>query len=348
MQTTPSVRPRSAFLKRMFSQPDGGFQGKGLHGEPATEHEQRQDEFFAFLDGELSKIETFYRTKEEEATNRLRTLRTQLHIMGDQRIKEVLAAKNSSDLNNNNSNNNNDSNNKRARTTSQFSSSGFIGVNNASSKLTRPIMSRNNFGKNSEALPHLASPAAFMPHSPKSVVNRRDFSRRPEPPPTAEVPYRSAKKKLKHALQEYYRGLELLKSYAYLNRTAFRKINKKYDKVTVSRPPMRYMSDKVNHAWFVQSEVVDHLMTTAEDLYTRYFERGNHKIAVSKLRHRGQRPGDYSSNTFRSGLLLMGGALFAIHGLADAQLRIHEHGVGVEIHGQTLYLLQVGSSLYWN
>lgn len=322
VQGTPSLRRRPSFLKRVFSIPECESPGRNSQGEQLSEVEQRQDEFFAFLDSELSKIESFYKTKETEATDRLKTLRQQLHIMGDQRIQEVLAAKNAFAANGKGKNQANGS-----------------GGGDNGTILKNPIKGRGHIGKNSEALPHLASPAALQPHDAESVTLRRDFMRRPEPAQTNEVPYRTAKRKLKLALQEFYRGLELLKSYAYLNRTAFRKINKKYDKVTNSRPTMRYMSEKVNKAWFVQSDIVDSLMVTVEDLYTRYFERGNHKIAVSKLRHTGLKPGDYSPNTFRVGLLLMGGILFGIQALVYAAQHLRHPDPAVK--SKTSYLLQV-------
>lgn len=320
-QGTPSLRRRPSFLKRVFSIPEYESPGRNSQGEQLSEVEQREDEFFAFLDSSLSKIESFYKTKETEATDRLKTLRQQLHIMGDQRIQEVLAAKNAFAANGKGKN--------------QANGSG----GDHGTILKNPIKGRGNIGKNSDALQHLASPAALQPNDAESVTLRRDFMRRPEPAQTNEVPYRTAKRKLKLALQEFYRGLELLKSYAYLNRTAFRKINKKYDKVTNSRPTMRYMSEKVNKAWFVQSDIVDSLMVTVEDLYTRYFERGNHKIAVSKLRHTGLKPGDYSPNTFRVGLLLMGGILFGIQALVYAAQHLHHPDPVVK--SKTSYLLQI-------
>lgn len=165
--------------------------------------------------------------------------------------------------------------------------------------------------------------------------------RRQDPP--NDVSYRSAKRKLKHALQEFYRGIELLKGYAYLNRTAFRKINKKYDKAVNARPPLRYMSERVNKATFVQSEVIESLMVAVEDLYARYFERGNRKVAVSKLRQKMKKSGDYSPSTFRSGLLLMAGTLFAIQGLVYASDRLGSSEVSEQV--RTSYLLQVRTPL---
>lgn len=81
--------------------------------------------------------------------------------------------------------------------------------------------------------------------------------------------YHVAKRQLKVACQELYRGLELLKSYSLLNRTAFRKIVKKYSKTVGdfgkgNGQDTDYMSSKVNPAYFVGSEEPDRLITTIE------------------------------------------------------------------------------------
>ena len=186
----------------------------------------------AFLDGELGKIESFYQLKEEESTARLAVLRKQLHIMRDQRTQEVLGKAQAQ---------------PQGDDKPQPTGFGHLGGQRIKGAFTG-----RRIGKNSKALAGLDTPAAFPPRDAEGVMNRSDFNRRvPAESPNAEVSYRSAKRKLKHALQEYYRGVELLKGYAYLNRTAFRKINKKYDKVVDARPTMRYMSEKVNKAWFV-------------------------------------------------------------------------------------------------
>lgn len=331
--STPSFKRRPSLLKRVFSLPESR-EGLSPSQQFPSQYDRRQQEFFEFLDGELSKIESFYETKENEAIERLRTLRQQLHIMGDQRIQEINAAKAASK-----------SNGDKGKESNGLKK-GSNGV------FKNPIKRVAHFGKTSESLPHLTTPVALQPHNPESVLRRRDYSRRPGSPGspgspaepiTPEVSYHSAKKKLKIALQEFYRGLELLKSYALLNRTAFRKINKKYDKAVQARPTLRYMSEKVNKAWFVQSEVTDDLLSTVEDLYSRYFERGNRKVAVSKLRRMAHRAGDYSLHTFVMGLLLMGGALFAIQALVYAEQHLHHSNE--LIRTRTSYLLQV-CSLY--
>ncbi|KAL2220148.1 EXS family-domain-containing protein [Thermoascus aurantiacus ATCC 26904] len=306
-------------LKRVFASGEWESPGKGLGEAVASELERREDEFFEFLDSELNKIESFYKMKEQEATDRLQVLRQQLHTMRDRRIQEVLLAKMASSQNGKGSGHGN----------------GFGGVNGARWK--NPITGKPRFGKNSRALTHMSTPSVGSTHlpDPATIADRRDFMRRPD---HHGVPYRSAKRKLKLALQEFYRGLELLKAYAYLNRTAFRKINKKYDKTVDARPPMRYMSEKVNQAYFVRSEVIESHLLAVEDLYARYFERGRRKIAVGKLRHKSVKPGDYSASSFRVGLLVAAGLVFGIQGLVYAIELLGDPDPTIQI--RTSYLLQ--------
>lgn len=258
-----------------------------------------ESEFFSFLDNELDKIETFYKQKEDQATKRLAALREQLHEMRNRRTTEIADAKQRKDM---------------ERGSGSKSHSGDGGGSNGKDSGTDWIGPlRTKFlkpGPNSKALQKMTETPVMAPQKPEEG---RDYVRRP--PNKDDVSYRVAKRKLKLALQEYYRGLELLKSYALLNRTAFRKLNKKYDKAANARPTYRYMNEKVNKTWFVNSDVVDGHIRTVEDLYARYFEKGNHKVAAGKLRNILRRPGDASGSAFRSGLLIGFGAVFAVQGL---------------------------------
>ena len=285
--------------------------------EAYKEFDSRQADFLKFLDKELNKIESFYKMKETEAGERLRILRQQLHEMRDRRLEEVLiiqraksqAKRDQAHLGSDNGEgSSNEYNLGHERTLS------------AALKWMHPLESAiggQRLSKNLKAPEFVGGSSSGSPSEQRQGHSQteswRDFTRRP--PYHDEVPYRSAKRKLRLALQEFYRGLELLKSFALLNRTAFRKINKKYDKAVKARPTGRYMTEKVNKAWFVQSEVLENQIVAVEDLYARYFERGNHKVAVGKLRTKHLRPEDYTGSIFRNGLLIAAGSVFGMQGV---------------------------------
>ena len=318
-----SHRPR---LSRLFTG------GSPLARQTSNKHEfgmQNLDyvrtaevEFFSFLDIELEKIETFYKQKEDQASKRLVALREQLHEMRNRRTEEIAEAKRKRELEGSNRNIGQNSNGQSSK------DNGLDWINPLKSRLMKP-------GPNSEALHQMVRTPVM---AGRSVQADRDYVRRPH---NDDVPYRVAKRKLKLALQEFYRGLELLKSYALLNRTAFRKLNKKYDKTVNARPLYRYMTEKVNKSWFVNSDILDGHIQTVEDLYARYFERGNHKVAAGKLRDLIRRPGDASGSTFRSGLLIGFGAVFTVQGLIYGAEILFDDDDDRDFQVETSYLLQL-------
>lgn len=278
----------------------------------SDEVREKEAEFFEFLDSELHKVETFYQQKEQQAEERLAILREQLHEMRNRRTSEIAEVR---------------ARKRTGESNGHHLPKELVQLDGASHfDLLEPLKARLfKPGPNSKALQKMSTPDG-----------RRDYSRRP---PEDEVPYRTAKRKLKLALQEFYRGLELLKSYALLNRTAFRKLNKKYDKAVHARPPYRYMSDKVNKSEFVTSDTLDHQIQAVEDLYARYFERGNQKVAAGKLRSLSKKKRDESGSAFHNGLFIGIGAVFAIQGLVyGAQLLFDDE---FEVRTQTSYLMQL-------
>lgn len=252
-------------------------------------------DFFAFLDSELDKIEAFYKEKEDQATERLSALRAQLHEMRNRRTAEITESRKKREQARSSTRSDED-----AQGRPKDSNRDWIGP--LKDRFIKP-------GPNSKALQKMTRTPVL---TSQTIEVDRDYVRRAQ---GNDVPYRTAKRKLKLAMQEFYRSLELLKSYALLNRTAFRKLNKKYDKAVHARPPYRYMNEKVSKSWFVNSDIIDGHLRTVEDLYARYFEKGNHKIAAGKLRALQKRQGDSSDSAFRSGLMIGIGVVFAVQGL---------------------------------
>jgi xenotropic and polytropic retrovirus receptor 1 len=198
-------------------------------------------------------------------------------------------------------------------------------------------------GKTTQSAEPLGTPLELQ----SGMDNRdahRDYLRRN---PDMAVQFPAARRKLKIAMAEFYRRLELLKLYALLNRTAFRKINKKFDKTVGCSKGKMYM-DKVNNAHSMLSDILDNIINDIEDLYARYFERGNRKIAIRKLRRRVAQEGDFWAPTIRSGILLGTRAVFAVQGVVDAVDRLR-YPITPEEATITSYLLQMygGYFLMW-
>lgn len=316
-----SKNPEASPLRRIFSY-SGGISrdptSDSLGLEPLNMVREREAEFYEFMDHELDKVETFYKLKEQQAGDRLSLLKEQLHEMRNRRIQEMI-----------DENIPPSSGQKSYGSISGAPEHGKGWVMPLKGKIFPP-------GPNSKGFRNMQQTPKIAAGESSSNEERRDYIRRPE---QHDVSYRTAKRKLKLALQEFYRGLELLKSYSLLNRTAFRKINKKFDKAANARPPLRYVNEKVNHAWFVNSDVLDGHIKAVEDLYARYFEKGNHKVAAGKLRSLSKKKTDESGSSFVNGLLLGTGVVFAIQGVIQGHDRLYDGDPTVRLHAS--YLMQI-------
>ncbi|KAF8917968.1 SPX domain-containing protein, partial [Mucidula mucida] len=115
--------------------------------------------------------------------------------------------------------------------------------------------------------------------------------------------YQNAKKKLKKAVVEHYRGLEALHNYRILNMTGFRKALKKFEKVTKIPLLNAYMTEKVEISSFASEDNVRNMMNEMETIFANQFSRGDKKRALLRLRA-GLLHKSHHFSTFRSGLFL--------------------------------------------
>ena len=299
----------------------------------------RQKEFFTYLDKELKKVDEFYKMKEDEASKRLSIIREQLHELRDRRMEELQKAQKGEQIEGEEGVLTADMMNfhtVRGQVKDQDDKDAN-GHANPFKPIGNFIAGKETIGRTTKSLANNASPQGPRPNDqpPGRNEDKKDYVRK-----KAEAPsFRVAKRRLKLACQEFYRGLELLKSYTLLNRTAFRKINKKYDKAVKARPTMRYYTEKVEPSYFVKSDVIGGLLVAVEDLYARYFEKGNHKVAIQKLRSKSKN-GDLASTAFRNGLYTAAGTCFAISGVINALDRLFDPQTPNSFV-RTSYLLQL-------
>lgn len=164
------------------------------------------------------------------------------------------------------------------------------------------------------------------------------------------VSYFYARKQLKDAMLEYYRSLALLKSYKVLNRTAFRKITKKADKILHTHISEDYVNFIDLKSYFLTSEILNNLITQVEDLYIVFFdtESKDRKQSLEKLKSISYALNSYDmklpayyTSTFFSGTFLGFGIPLSILALYRA---LDETIAGTMPEGK--FLLQVWGGFF--
>ncbi|OBZ67468.1 Phosphate transporter PHO1 [Grifola frondosa] len=115
--------------------------------------------------------------------------------------------------------------------------------------------------------------------------------------------YQHAKKQLKKAVLECYRGLEVLSNYRTLNLIGFRKALKKFEKVTNIPAQQAYTREKIEPSAFASGKSVDAMVREMEELFAARFARGDKKRAMARLRG-GFHHKSHHFSTFRTGLTL--------------------------------------------
>ncbi|CAG8539899.1 12405_t:CDS:10, partial [Racocetra persica] len=148
-------------------------------------------------------------------------------------------------------------------------------------------------------------------NSPRSdwtskLFKERDNNNSPVPS-TNEFPvafdYKDARKRMKKAICEFYRGAEMLKNYRNINYAGFKKILEKFDMITKLNGSEIYMQ-KIEKSGFVKSKPLNVLMRDTEYIYTKLFGGNSRSHAIKKLRTPNRKHKTYYLPTIRSGIYI--------------------------------------------
>lgn len=258
--------------------------------------------FFEIVDGELNKVNQFYRIKEGEFLERGELLNKQLQILLD--LKQILTdrrRKNFSSKSNagflsrsfssNRSSGYSESPGELSDTATETSQSDEViaalernGVNFIGSA-TR---SKTKNGKPKMAM-RIDIPATTPTRTITAVTSMlwEDLVNNPKKDGPADFINRKkiqcAEKMIRGAFVELYRGLGLLKNYSSLNMVAFTKILKKFDKVSNQQASANYLK-LVKRSHFISSDKVVRLMDEVESIFTKHFANNERKKAMKFLR----------------------------------------------------------------
>lgn len=96
--------------------------------------------------------------------------------------------------------------------------------------------------------------------------------------------HKVARTRIKAALYEFYRSLEMVKNYKVLNHTGFAKILKKFDKTAGWKASKPYLNQRLKPAYFMTSTIVQDLIKETEDVFIDAFEKGHRRRGMAKLR----------------------------------------------------------------
>ncbi|KAI0918737.1 hypothetical protein AcV5_002647 [Taiwanofungus camphoratus] len=140
--------------------------------------------------------------------------------------------------------------------------------------------------------------------------------------------YQQAKKQLKKAALECYRGLEVLNNYRTLNLIGFRKALKKFEKFTHIPAQHAYTIEKIEPSACASGAGLEAMLRDMEDLFAARFTRGDKKRAMARLRGGAQQKSHHFS-TFRSGMMLG----FAIPAFVDGLYQSFQPETRAEITG---------------
>ncbi|KAJ6588945.1 SPX domain-containing protein [Mycena capillaripes] len=197
--------------------------------------------FFSTLDAELEKIESFYLAREKEMKIHTELLEDQLNELDEhQRLYD-------------------------AAYPAGMPTNAILSLKAKLLNEEQAVSAAKDKGKATVK----GAAAKFLDNAASSSMHRaqeQSAAARLDPDE-----FHDAKHKLKKAVLEHYRGLEMLQNYRILNVTGIRKALKKFQKVTKIAAQNAYMTEKVDKAAFASEKNVRSMMDVVEEMYTTRF-----------------------------------------------------------------------------
>ncbi|KAJ7906259.1 EXS family-domain-containing protein [Mycena leptocephala] len=151
--------------------------------------------------------------------------------------------------------------------------------------------------------------------------------------------YQHARRKLKKAVLEHYRGLEMLHNYRILNIYGFRRVLNKFEKATKIPAQRAYMEEKVEKCTFYSDETLRNMMDEMQNIFATSFAAGDRTKAITRLRG-GPEYKSHHNSTFCSGLAIGSAAAALGLGIAHRKHPDRDPGMG----RITVYLWGLGGA----
>ncbi|KAF9156642.1 hypothetical protein BG015_003244 [Linnemannia schmuckeri] len=286
---------------------------------------EEERDFFRFLDSQLAMVDAFYREKELESVTKLKVLKQQLFVADEwKRRQDLRKAKAEA---------------RRGWYQAEWSRvrdgfGSFMGDPTYAEDVTigpfhrthsdplyqaknttvgfstgaETAVLRNEAGGNGKApensLRFRDSRTAIDGHPVCSVSGHNQVVIDDEETRRQHLNHKVARSRIKAAIYEFYRSMEMLKNYKVLNKTGFIKIMKKFDKTAGWKASKEFQASKLNTAYFISSTTLDDLISETEDLYIEKFEKGHRRRGMAKLRIPDGRNQPHHSTIARVGLYI--------------------------------------------
>lgn len=329
---------------------------------------EEEKTFLKFLDSQLAMVDTFYRDKEREAGTKLKILKQQLYVAEEwkRRQDEKFAKKEAED----------------GWYQAEWSKvrhglgtwMGGPSTEDVTLGPAHPGSSQQcqRSGAISSAIPTDSTGADREEQTPQQRENSvSGRNQQVDSPPNDPVKWHThlldeevrrqhlnhnvARARIKAALYEFYRSLEMLKNYRILNNTGFVKIMKKFDKTAGWKASKGFVAFKLRLAHFMSESALDDLFKETEDLFIEKFEGGRRRRGMAKLRIPDVSRQSHHAASARVGLYLGLAVPFLILGLQGAlspetQARIPDWSGLLQVYSglflTTLFACLFGVNMY--